>query len=198
METKRAPVAESPRNIHFYNIFRLVTQDARLAMLFRRLVDGESLGEEDRKELELTGLCRGMNPFRNDVYARVFGTGGPLDLKVAGQKVMLGRKLEAALARKQQLQDDGRRSYAEIGKAVGLSEAAVRQRVQKLTESGVMQVVAVTDPLEIEHIREVRDPRPWAGGGRNLYLRLRWTELTGRRLGDAWDVVGSMPVRRYP
>jgi hypothetical protein len=100
-------IAESSRNIHFYNIFRLVTQDARLAMLFRRLVDGEALGEEDRKELELTGLCRGMNPFRNDVYARVFGTGGPLDLKVAGQKVMLGRKLEAALARKQQMQDSG-------------------------------------------------------------------------------------------
>ena len=30
----------------------------------------------------------------------------------------------------EQLQADGRRSYAEIGKAVGLSEAAVRQRVQ--------------------------------------------------------------------
>ena len=44
----------------------------------------------------------------------------------------------------EQLQEDGRRSYAEIGKAVGLSEAAVRQRVQKLTESGVMQVVAVS------------------------------------------------------
>jgi Lrp/AsnC family transcriptional regulator for asnA, asnC and gidA len=49
----------------------------------------------------------------------------------------------------EQLQNDGRRSYAEIGKAVGLSEAAVRQRVQKLTESGVMQVVAVTDPKQL-------------------------------------------------
>ncbi len=38
----------------------------------------------------------------------------------------------------EQLQRDGRRSYAEIGKAVGLSEAAVRQRVQKLTDAGVM------------------------------------------------------------
>ena len=47
----------------------------------------------------------------------------------------------------EQLQKDGRKSYAEIGKVVGLSEAAVRQRVQKLTESGVMQIVAVTDPL---------------------------------------------------
>lgn len=100
-------VAESSRNIHFYNIFRLVTQDARLAMLFRRLVDGEELGEEDRKELQLTGLCRGMDPFRNEVYARVFGAGGPLDLKVAGAKATLGRKLEAALTKRQQLADEG-------------------------------------------------------------------------------------------
>jgi len=54
----------------------------------------------------------------------------------------------------EQLQADGRRSYAEIGKAVGLSEAAVRQRVQKLTESGVMQIVAVTDPLQLGFNRQ--------------------------------------------
>lgn len=49
----------------------------------------------------------------------------------------------------EQLQQDGRRPYATIGKAVGLSEAAVRQRVQRLQESGVMQIVAVTDPLQV-------------------------------------------------
>jgi Lrp/AsnC family transcriptional regulator for asnA, asnC and gidA len=54
----------------------------------------------------------------------------------------------------EQLQIDGRRSYAEIGKAVGLSEAAVRQRVQKLTDSGVMQVVAVTDPMQLGFFRQ--------------------------------------------
>ncbi len=48
-----------------------------------------------------------------------------------------------------QLQEDGRRAYATIGKAVGLSEAAVRQRVQRMIESGVMQIVAVTDPLQV-------------------------------------------------
>lgn len=53
-----------------------------------------------------------------------------------------------------QLQLDGRRSYAAIGKAVGLSEAAVRQRVQRLTDAGVMQVVAVTDPLELGFARQ--------------------------------------------
>lgn len=54
----------------------------------------------------------------------------------------------------EQLQQDGRRSYAAIGKQVGLSEAAVRQRVQRLVESGVMQVVAVTDPLELGFARQ--------------------------------------------
>ncbi len=49
----------------------------------------------------------------------------------------------------EQLQQDGRRSYAAIGKAVGLSEAAVRQRVQRLIDHGVMQVVAVTDPVQV-------------------------------------------------
>jgi Lrp/AsnC family transcriptional regulator, regulator for asnA, asnC and gidA len=54
----------------------------------------------------------------------------------------------------EQLQQDGRRSYAAIGKAVGLSEAAVRQRVQRLLESGVMQIVAVTDPLTLGFRRQ--------------------------------------------
>jgi Lrp/AsnC family transcriptional regulator for asnA, asnC and gidA len=54
----------------------------------------------------------------------------------------------------EQLQEDGRRSYAAIGKAVGLSEAAVRQRVQRLTEAGVVQIVAVTDPLQVGFTRQ--------------------------------------------
>jgi Lrp/AsnC family transcriptional regulator for asnA, asnC and gidA len=47
------------------------------------------------------------------------------------------------------LQEDGRRSYGDIGKAVGLSEAAARQRVNRLRESGVMRIVAITDPLQL-------------------------------------------------
>jgi Lrp/AsnC family transcriptional regulator for asnA, asnC and gidA len=54
----------------------------------------------------------------------------------------------------EQLQSDGRRSYASIGAAVGLSEAAVRQRVQKLIDSGVMQIVAVTDPMQVGMARQ--------------------------------------------
>lgn len=47
------------------------------------------------------------------------------------------------------LQDDGRRSYGEIGETVGLSEAATRQRVNRLRESGAMRIVAVTDPVAL-------------------------------------------------
>ena len=49
----------------------------------------------------------------------------------------------------EELQKDGRRTYGSIAEAVGLSEAAVRQRVQKMRDAGVMQIVAVTDPLQV-------------------------------------------------
>jgi Lrp/AsnC family transcriptional regulator for asnA, asnC and gidA len=54
----------------------------------------------------------------------------------------------------EQLQQDGRRSYAKIAAAVGLSEAAVRQRVARLTDAGVMQIVAVTNPLQLGFRRQ--------------------------------------------
>ncbi len=54
----------------------------------------------------------------------------------------------------EELQAEGRRSYATIAKNVGLSEAAVRQRVQRLIEGGVMQVVAVTNPLTLGFHRQ--------------------------------------------
>jgi Lrp/AsnC family transcriptional regulator for asnA, asnC and gidA len=54
----------------------------------------------------------------------------------------------------EELQKDGRKPYAAIGKVVGLSEAAVRQRVQRLLDHGVMQIVAVTDPLELGFARQ--------------------------------------------
>lgn len=53
-----------------------------------------------------------------------------------------------------QLQDDGRQPYATIGKAVGLSEAAVRQRVARMVDTGVMQIVAVTDPAQVGFERQ--------------------------------------------
>ena len=52
------------------------------------------------------------------------------------------------------LQQDGRRPYTQLAKEVGLSEAAVRQRVQRLLDQGTMQIVAVTDPLQLGLARQ--------------------------------------------
>jgi Lrp/AsnC family transcriptional regulator for asnA, asnC and gidA len=52
------------------------------------------------------------------------------------------------------LQRDGRQPYGAIAQAVGLSEAAVRRRVQRLREAGVVQIVAVTDPLQLGFTRQ--------------------------------------------
>lgn len=54
----------------------------------------------------------------------------------------------------------------------------------------------VTDPLELDRIRATWEPRPWAAGSRNLYLRLPWSELSGRQVGTGWDPVATLPVRR--
>jgi Lrp/AsnC family transcriptional regulator for asnA, asnC and gidA len=52
------------------------------------------------------------------------------------------------------LQRDGRCPYGTIAERVGLSEAAVRRRVQRLRETGIMEIVAVTDPLQLGFTRE--------------------------------------------
>ena len=53
----------------------------------------------------------------------------------------------------EQLQADGRISYTRLGAAIGLSEAAARQRVQRLMDGGVVQVDAVTNPLSLGYRR---------------------------------------------
>jgi Lrp/AsnC family transcriptional regulator for asnA, asnC and gidA len=52
------------------------------------------------------------------------------------------------------LQRDGRCPYGTIAEQVGLSEAAVRRRVQRLRETGIMEIVAITDPLQLGFSRE--------------------------------------------
>lgn len=55
---------------------------------------------------------------------------------------------------------------------------------------------AVIDADELEHIRQTWNPTSWAKGGRTLYLRMRWSEISGRRLGQGWDPVATLPVKR--
>jgi Lrp/AsnC family transcriptional regulator for asnA, asnC and gidA len=47
------------------------------------------------------------------------------------------------------LVQDGRRPYVRIAADLGVSEASVRQRVARLTADGVMQIMAVTNPLKL-------------------------------------------------
>jgi Lrp/AsnC family transcriptional regulator for asnA, asnC and gidA len=47
------------------------------------------------------------------------------------------------------LQADGRRPFTQIAAELGVSEAAVRARTNRLIERGVLQIVGVTDPLKL-------------------------------------------------
>ncbi len=78
------------------------------------------------------------------------------------------------------LQSDGRASYSAIAREIGLSEAAVRQRVQRLLDSGVLQIVAVTDPAQV-------------GFSRQAMIGIR---ATGD-IGKVADRVGEMPEVDY-
>lgn len=55
----------------------------------------------------------------------------------------------------------------------------------------------VDDPREIEQMQAARELRAWAAGSRNLFLRLPWTELSGRQLGPGWTPV-DLPVTPLP
>lgn len=56
--------------------------------------------------------------------------------------------------------------------------------------------VVVSDEAELAGIRAEWEPRPWADGVKDLYLRLPWTELTGRKLGRGWSPVAELPYAR--
>ena len=83
-------------------------------------------------------------------------TDGPADAAAQGDAAQAPGALLDAPNRAiiEALQRDGRQPYGAIAEAVGLSEAAVRRRVQRLRESGIMQIVAVTDPLQLGFTRQ--------------------------------------------
>jgi nitroimidazol reductase NimA-like FMN-containing flavoprotein (pyridoxamine 5'-phosphate oxidase superfamily) len=65
-------------------------------------------------------------------------------------------------------------------------------------------VVATGTGELVEDVRDLSDasalwnPKPWAGGSsRLLYVRLPWSEVTGRRLGGGWTHDNELPVRRH-
>jgi Lrp/AsnC family transcriptional regulator for asnA, asnC and gidA len=78
-----------------------------------------------------------------DLYTRILAVTEPPFLDDLNKRII------------DQLQRDGRMSYAALAKQIGLSEAAARQRVQRMLDTGVMQIVAVTDPLTLGFRRQV-------------------------------------------
>lgn len=52
------------------------------------------------------------------------------------------------------------------------------------------------DPGELAAAGPFWNPKPWAAGARVLYVRMRWTRLTGRRIGGGWTRDNEVPVRR--
>ncbi len=88
---------------------------------------------------------RDWNPHELETALHAAGYRGPVDSEPldASSKAIINV-----------LQHDGRTSYADLARQVGLSETAVRQRVQRLTEAGTIQIVAVTDPLQLGFRRQ--------------------------------------------
>jgi nitroimidazol reductase NimA-like FMN-containing flavoprotein (pyridoxamine 5'-phosphate oxidase superfamily) len=54
----------------------------------------------------------------------------------------------------------------------------------------------VEDAQELALIRRTWDPQPWPSGSRPLYVRLAWSELTGRSLGSGWTRTNELPAHR--
>lgn len=69
-----------------------------------------------------------------------------------------------------------------------------RQRGWSVVARG--RAESVTTAEELARIRRAWEPHTWASGQRNLFLRLRWSDLTGRRIGAGWNPIDELPVRR--
>lgn len=79
--------------------------------------------------------------------------------------------------------------YSEVAReAVGHDAAFEIDSVDRDRQTGWSVAAAgrleALDPTELDDLRTVWVPRPWAGGQRHLYVRLRWRDLTGRRIPD--------------
>jgi Lrp/AsnC family transcriptional regulator for asnA, asnC and gidA len=69
--------------------------------------------------------------------ARTNGGGAGVDISELDKRII------------ERLQRDGRRPFTQIAVELGVSEAAVRARTNRLIERGILQVVGVTDPLKL-------------------------------------------------
>ena len=56
------------------------------------------------------------------------------------------------------------------------------------------RVSVITDSATLESLRAAAMPRPLVGGVRSLYLRMRWTELSGRQVGPRWNPLEDLDL----
>ncbi len=73
-------VASAAKDLHFSNIYKLLERDAAALDVLQRLLRNQTVNEADREVLLHTGVGGKNRPFRNLIYERVFGAGGPLDV----------------------------------------------------------------------------------------------------------------------
>ncbi len=55
---------------------------------------------------------------------------------------------------------------------------------------------AITDSHQLDAITAGWRPNPWASGSRNMFFGIRWTSITGRRLGPPIDWQRDLPTNR--
>lgn len=84
-------------------------------------------------------------------------------------------------------------AYSRLGSAIdGKAVAFEVDHLNWASRTGWSVVVrgraqVVDDPAEIDRLRELRhEPQPWAPGMRRLYVRIPWSEVSGREVGDEW------------
>ena len=85
--------------------------------------------------------------------------GEPAGSSVAATDARYGRPARSKISDSDKaiigaLQQDGRRPYADIGEAIGLTAEEVEARVNRLVEAGVIQITAVSDPLQLGFARQ--------------------------------------------
>lgn len=92
--------------------------------------------------------------------------------------------------------------YSELGTYGWNSDLAFEidhidyERHQGWSVVAIGRAELVEDPDELREIRAHWDPSPWAGGRRHLYVRLRWRDISGRRIGSDWTPESMLPVQR--
>jgi nitroimidazol reductase NimA-like FMN-containing flavoprotein (pyridoxamine 5'-phosphate oxidase superfamily) len=105
----------------------------------------------------------------------------PVNYSIVNEAVIFRTSAYSTLAQIPQTEShDGGRGY-DIAFEVDHLEPASRTGWSVLARG---HAELVDDEDELAVIKRTWDPEPWASGSRPVYIRLRFKQLTGRRLGE--------------